>query len=216
MIPRLAPLPLVGRDTEVRMIRSLLDRAADGRGGTLVLHGHSGVGTSRLLLTARDEATRRGWSSVSGRAYPVGSGIPYAPFTDAFLPLLLAMSPESLDGLTQGGGNDLASLFPMLPPPAVAVGEVLKKPEELRTRLFYSFTRFLRRLTAQDPLLVLLDDLHWADATSLELLHFLARQIGSDRVALLCAYNDTLRSQNSQLQALEQSLRSIDAVWIRA
>src|SRR5688572_11823971 len=109
-------LPLVGRSREIETINTVLDDVGGGRGRTLVLHGEGGVGKSRLLQAAESEAARRGWTIAVGRAYPVESGIPYAPFTDAFAPLLSAMPPEKRTALTRGSDVDMAYLFPMLRP----------------------------------------------------------------------------------------------------
>lgn len=214
MLSQFARLPLIGRDGELRLIHSLLDDAAAGRGGTLILHGASGVGKSRLLRNASDQASQRGWTSAFGRAYPVVSGIPYAPFTDAFLPLLRRSPDTSPD--SPGGNSEISYLFPMLHSLENSSGRAAGEPAELRTRLLFNVTEFLSRIASHQPLLLVLDDLQWADASSLELLHFIARQATGGRIALLCAYNDALLDQNPQLRAVEQSLATHDGVHSRA
>ena len=196
------------------MIHTLLDGAEMGRGGTLILNGNSGVGKSRLLRTASEDAVRRGWTSAFGRAYPVVSGIPYAPFTDAFLPLLRRMPADASQ--TNGDAGEFAYFFPMLRSLGISLQGAANEPAELRSRLLFNVTQFLSRLAASRPLLLILDDLQWADASSLELLHFMARQIGSHRIALLCACNDALLDRSPQLGAMQQSLASHEAVQIRA
>ncbi|HEX8452468.1 MAG TPA: AAA family ATPase [Longimicrobium sp.] len=193
----LPPLPLVGREAEVAMLRELLDSADAGRGGMLVFSGESGIGKSRLLRAAAEDAERRGWSVAVGRAYPVEAGIPYAPVADLLLPIVRALSPEALATLTRGGETELAWLIPALHRPGP------EAQPELKTRLLWSFTEFLGRLAARRPLLLLIDDLQWADASSLELLHFAARHLGDKRIALLASYNDTQGA--AWLRALEQS-----------
>src|SRR5688572_6567024 len=185
----LPQLPLVGRNREVEMINTVLDDAGGGRGRTLVLHGEGGVGKSRLLQAAESEATRRGWAIAAGRAYPVESGIPYAPFTDAFAPLFRAMPPEKRTALTRGADVDMANLFPMLQSSEASQTRPLDDPGDLKTRLLWSFTEFLGRFSARKPLLIVLDDLQWADPSSLELLHFVGRQIDGKPIALIWAYN---------------------------
>jgi DNA-binding CsgD family transcriptional regulator/tetratricopeptide (TPR) repeat protein len=213
--PRLGPLPVIGRAGELELINSLLNQAQHGNGGMLILCGESGVGKSRVLQIAATEATRRGWSSAVGRAYPVEVGIPYAPFADGLLPLIRGVSPEILTALTRGAEAELACIFPVLRLLEQPTGHVVENAAEFKTRLLWNFSQFLGRLAARQPLLIVLDDLQWADASSLELLHFVARQIGGERIVLLCAYNEALRDQNPQLRAMEQSLVAQEVARVR-
>jgi len=201
---------LVGRGPELREIRALLERAAAAAGGTIVFSGGSGVGKSTLLQWAASKASDDGFRTLTGRAYPVEVGIPYSPFADAVVPFVRSLPSETLATLTRGGEAELAHLFPML---GLFGGVDRTDPggAELKARLLWSFSQFLSRLAARQPLLVILDDLQWADASSLELAHFLARQIGGDRVALLLAYNDSAPDVSAAIGTVEQSLCSIGA-----
>jgi DNA-binding CsgD family transcriptional regulator len=208
-LPRI-PLPLVGRVSEFGEVRELLSRAEESHGGAVLLHGGTGVGKSRLLDVAVEQAAGRGWYTVRGRSYPVEAGIPYAPFADGFVPFLRSLGPDLVSLLTRGGEGDLGHLFPSIRGEDWNPGR-FGDPAELKSRLLWNFTQFVTRASARQPLLLVLDDLQWGDASSLELLHFLARQISGDRVAVLGAYNDTLSGDNPRLRATEQSLVSIGA-----
>lgn len=208
----LPTFPLVGRASELQALNALLDNAEAKRGRMVLLAGETGIGKTRLSRAVSDEAARRGWSVAAGRAYPVETGVPYAPFSDAMLPLLSRLTPEALTVLTRGGDAELAYLFPALRPASAQTRITAVDPSELKTRLLWNFTQLLSRFAAKQPLLILLEDLHWADASSLELLHFVARQISGDRIALLCSYNEAYREQNPTLLATEQSLASLQAV----
>jgi DNA-binding CsgD family transcriptional regulator len=210
---QMPPLPLVGRDSELSLLHSLLDDADAGRGRMLLLAGESGLGKSRLAKSAADEATRRGWSVAVGRAYPVETGVPYAPISDAFLPLLRSMSPDALAVLTRGGEAELLSLFPTLRTGDTARAPAPETPE-LKARLLWTFTQLLARLAARRPLLLVIEDLQWADASSLETLHFIARQVGGERIAMLCTYNEAFRDQNAMLRRTEQSLVSMQVATV--
>jgi DNA-binding CsgD family transcriptional regulator len=203
-------LPLVARSREMEMIRDLLASAPDRGGSVLVLRGESGVGKSRLLRAALDEASALGWRSASGRCYPVEAGIPYAAFSDALLPLVREMDPRERGALTSRDDGDLADLFPFLATGESKSGGSSGDAGELRLRLLGRFSRLLGELSANAPLLLTLDDLQWADASSLELLHFLARQLGDRPIAMICAYNQELEAQNPRLVALRQSLGTVE------
>src|SRR5213594_3426355 len=177
-------LPLTGRSGELMSLTASLQDAGGGRGGTVILAGESGIGKTRLATTIVDQATKRGFTIAVGRAYPVEAGVPYAVFSDALLPVLRALEPSVLSLLTRGGNAELIQLFP-----ALASGERASAgsaprgdPTELRARLLWNFTQFLSRFAAKRPLLLVLENLQWADSSSLELLHFTARQIGSERI----------------------------------
>lgn len=214
----LRPPPLVGREGDLAALTAALDAAAGGRGGTVFLAGEGGVGKTRLATALAELAGARGWMVATGRAYPVESGVPYALFADAFLPRLRAMDPSSLQVLTRGGAAELAALFPALAPaapPSRPTAAPRGDPAEAKARLFWSFAQLLSRLAARAPLLVILENLQWADESSLELLHFVARQVGADRALLLCTYNDAERERSRALRATEKSLVALGAARVQ-
>ena len=170
--------------------------------------GNPGSGKTRLSEELAREAVRRGWTVAVGRAYAVESGVPYAPFADALLPILRALPPATLTTLSRGGAAELALLFPALPVetpigrPSVVIGD----PGELKTRLFWTFLQFLIRYAEKTPLLIILENLHFTDPSSLELLHFIARQLGTARITILCTYSSADRENSQVLRATERSL----------
>ena len=204
----LARFPLVGRAAELGVLHSLLDDAEKGRGRTVFLSGEPGIGKTRLCEELAREASRRNWVVSVGRAYAVESGVPYAPFADALLPILRALPSTALATLSRGGAAELALLFPSLPidAPAGRPSVVIGDAAELKTRLFWTFLQFLIRYAEKAPLLIILENLHWTDPSSLELLHFTARQLGGARVAILCTYNSSERESAQVLRATEHSL----------
>ncbi len=198
-------LPLVGRGGELAALEALLE-AREHTVTAAILHGPEGVGKSRLASEVATRAERRGWQVIGGRAYPVESGIPYALLSDAFLPLLRDLDPETLTVLTRGGEEELRYLFPALGSEGSAPLRPASDPEEFRTRLLWNFAEFARNFAARTPLLVVLEDLHWADESSLQLLHFLARQAVGAPIFLLCTYNDEERDRAVHLAEMERSL----------
>jgi DNA-binding CsgD family transcriptional regulator len=206
-----APLSaLIGREADLAVLLPHLDAAAGGTGGTIVLTGDGGVGKTRLAETFADEARRRHFRVASGRAFRVESGVPYALFSDAFVPVIRELEPAALSALARGSEAELSIVLPVLG----AARPQSDDPAELRTRVLWTVAEFVRGLAARQPLLLLLDDVHWADPSSLELLHFLARQTAQSRVLILCTYNDTERALRPELRSIEQSLLALGVAHV--
>lgn len=204
------PLPLVGRAGELKRLERLL--GDDEAPRVVFVRGEGGVGKSRLAAELESRASERGWTVARGRAYPVESGTPYAIFSDAWLPLITGMDASTLTVLSRGAEAELGLLFPALQlgadgPLERGSGE----PDEFRTRLFWTFTEFAKRVAARTPVLCVLEDLQWADDSSLELIHFLARQSSGHPLVVICTYNDQDRNPSSSLAQVERSVVSIDA-----
>ena len=202
------PLPLVGRTGELAAVEELIEKSEPGVSAVMI-SGGGGVGKSRIVAELASRAEGRGWEVVRGRAYRVEHGVPYALFSDAFLPMFRGLEPDTLSVLSRGGEAELRYLFPALGPgrgePSLADGE----PDEIRTRLFWNFAEFLKNSAARSPLLVVLEDLQWADHSSLELLHFIARQAPGHPLFIVCTYNDAERDQSPELLQLIRSLQSL-------
>lgn len=204
--------PLVGRTAELGTLAAALDEAKRGRGSVHMLAGEGGIGKTRLTSAAQELAAGRGFARVMGRAFPVETGIPYALFADAFVPLLRSMPPATLQTLSRGGLAELSLLFPALDggAGAVRVGDA----GELKPRLLDAFGQLVQRLARREPLLLVLENLHWADPSSFDLLHFVARNAADQPLVLLCTYNEAQRDTNPQLRATEQSLRSLGVLQL--
>jgi DNA-binding CsgD family transcriptional regulator/tetratricopeptide (TPR) repeat protein len=196
------------------VLTAALDGAARGRGSVHFILGEGGVGKTRLATVIADVAASKGFSRVIGRAYAVETGIPYALFADGFLPVLRALPPATLQVLARGSTAELATLFPALRGEGLAPREFAD--DELKPRLLDAFSRFVHQLAQREPQLIILENLHWADRSSLELLHIVARGASAHRLMLLCTYDDTRRDANPTLKATEQSLRSLDALRTHA
>ena len=210
----LGTLPLVGREKEKDLLLHALDAADRGVASTIFLSGDGGIGKTRLAETVVQEATRRGWSTAVGRAYPVETGVPYALFSDALLPALRALDAGALSVLSRGGEAELSRLFPALDFRIDARSAVRGDAADVKARLLWNFSQFLGRFAAKRSLLVVLENLQWADASSLELLHFTARQLSGRRIVILCSYNDAQRDSNPALASTERSLVGIGAATI--
>lgn len=210
-----SPLPLVGRAVELARLEALLE--SEERDASIVfLRSEGGVGKSRLAAELAERATRRRWRVARGRAYPVETGVPYALFSDAWLPILRELDSSALQVLTRGGEAELRYLFPGLGGADLDLGAVGgEDPEEFRTRLMWNFSEFVNAYAARrQPVLCVLEDLQWADESSLQLVHFLARQSVGKPVLFLCTYNDQERDRSPQLVQTERSLASMRAAEV--
>ncbi|MDP9202603.1 MAG: AAA family ATPase, partial [Gemmatimonadota bacterium] len=215
-MPRPGVAPLVGRSAELALLSRTIDEAAKGAGRSVFIVGEGGVGKTRLAAAAAERAAKRGWSVAVGRAYPVETGVPYALFSDALLPIVRKLEPATLSVLTRGGTAELGYLFPNLGAPGDRERTLSgADPSEIKARLLWNFTQFLGRLSTREPLLIVLENLQWADASSLELLHFVARQIEGQKIVLLGTYNEAERDSNAVLRSTEQSLMGIGSLTIQ-
>ncbi len=199
-------LPLVGRRGDLDALRLLMDDAIDGRGHTLLLTGEAGVGKSRLLAALAHEADGRQMLVAAGRAFSVEAGMPFGALADALAAPLRSLDAGTLAVLARGTEEDLRAIVPALGGERTSGRASSAHETEGKARLFWNVAQFLTRLAARRPLLLLLDNAHWSDPSSLELLHFLARQIGGARVLLVLAYTDTGAEENAALRGVERSL----------
>jgi len=172
--------PFVGRAGELAALTADLDAAVGGRGGVALVAGEPGIGKTRLVEELAARAIVRGAVVLWGRCWE-GAGAP------AFWPWVqvvrgyVQVQAEDLASLRHdlgAGAADIAQLVPAVhdripdlpaPPPL--------EPEAARFRLFDSLAGFLRTAAARQPLLLVLDDLHWADIPSLALLRFMSREL---------------------------------------
>lgn len=191
---------MVGRAAELAALLACVDRAAAGRASTVLLSGDAGVGKTRLLdeLTAR--AAGRGVRVLTGHCVDLGDvGLPYLPFVDLLRPVAAepGMAPEST------ANPVLAPLFagrPVAPPPVQPVpeGHDLGRPlphraappplDDGRLQLFEAVAALICELAGAGPLLLVLEDVHWADRSSRDLLRYLLARLAEEPVAVVASY----------------------------
>ena len=185
---------LIGRESALAAASSVLDDARRGAGQFLMISGEAGIGKTAMLAAL---VSRAGSAPLVLRGFCwEGDGAPpYWPWSQ-----VLQASGLPMAGLGEAGWLLQPASGPAEPMSAVAAGDA-------QFRLFEAVARCLRRLAASRPVLVVLDDLHWADEPSLRLLGFLARALAAEPVALIGAYRDTeappeLRTIAGQAQQL--------------
>jgi predicted ATPase len=188
-----APLPLLGRDALLARARAALDETSRGRGRILLLSGESGVGKTRMLDAVADTARERGARVARGGCREAG-GPAFAPWSQALESLFTASSDAELAPFAdRTTGAWLALLVPTLRErlPSLAPIEQgeLHRPES-RWSCFGAVARVLSAAAAVRPLVLLLDDLHWADVASLRLVEFLVSDLPRHAIFIVGAHRD--------------------------
>ena len=181
----------VGRERELAALGTVLESAFAGRGQLVFLVGEPGIGKSRLADEVIRRAGERGARVLTGRCWEAGGTPAYWPWVQALRAYVRDAEPEALRAQLGAGAADLAQIVPELRELLPGIPEPSSlESEGARFRLFEATAEFLRNASQARPILLVLDDLHAADAPSLLLLRFLARELGSTRVLLVGAYRD--------------------------
>jgi class 3 adenylate cyclase/tetratricopeptide (TPR) repeat protein len=190
-LDRLAGGVFVGREAELEQLRDALNGALAGRGGLLLLVGEPGIGKTRTAEELATYAQVRGANVHWGRSHE-GEGAPaYWPWAQAIRSYVREADPVALAWELGQGAGDVAHLVPEV---RERLGDVSEAPaldsDEARFRLFDSIATFLVGASRSRPLVVILDDLHWADEPSLLLLKFVARQASDSGLLVVGTYRD--------------------------
>ena len=213
----IAPNPLdrladvfVGREAEIETLRGGVDDALSGRGRVLLLVGEPGIGKTRTSEELTTYARMRGAQVLWGRCYE-GDGAPaYWPWVQIIRSYVHDRDPKQLVSEMGPGAADIAEVVLEVRErlPGLPTAPQLE-PEAARFRLFDSVTSFLKNASNGEPIVLVLDDLHWSDKPSLLLLQFLARELASSRILILGTYRDVELGRKHPLEeALAELARS--------
>jgi DNA-binding SARP family transcriptional activator len=170
---------LVGRAAELDLLGDLVAKAMDGHGSLVLVRGEPGIGKTRLAEEVAEGAAARGARVLWGRCYEDAGGGPYGPWTEA-----LRVWP---DAVSLAGGTGTGAAEP--------------DPDSARHRLFQAVTTFLREQSRQVPLVLVIDDLQWADRPSLLLLQWVSRQLPSMPVVVIGTYRTVDMGRDHPLKA---------------
>jgi DNA-binding CsgD family transcriptional regulator/tetratricopeptide (TPR) repeat protein len=187
---------LIGRDEELSALVAAVAEAGEGRPTLAFVAGESGVGKSRLLGELARRAREDGARVLSGECVELGDGeLPYAPLVGALRPLVRAGDPALLD-LPATAREELAALLPGL---AVAPGGdgdggsareagVEHHRNQAQGRLFEALLTAIDRLSRDVPVVLIIEDVHWADRSTRDFLSFLGRNLADERVLIALSY----------------------------
>ena len=173
--PELPPAetPLFGRQAELGRLRALLDAAVHGNGHVATVVGEAGIGKTRLVSTLATDALSRGCRVLFGRCHESDSILPFGPWVDACRGAEISADEEILGALHPTRRAELTRLLPE----ASIAG--LPPAGDGALPLFESVAALIEQVAARQPLVLVLEDLHWADEMSLRLLAFVSRRIPS-------------------------------------
>jgi DNA-binding NarL/FixJ family response regulator/tetratricopeptide (TPR) repeat protein len=178
----------VGRGAELARLTSALGGVATGTGTAVIVAGEAGIGKSRLLDRFAEVATADGATVLQGACLETAEGaVPYAPFVEILRDLVRTTAPERLPALLGPGRADLARLLPELALRAADVPAAVEFDRAAQARLFELILGVFERLAAAHPLVIEVEDVHWADGSTRELLGFLVRALREERVLLVLA-----------------------------
>ncbi len=210
MAGRVSSPTLIGRGHELDRAAAALTAARDGHPAFVLVAGEAGVGKTRFLREVAARAGAMGGQVLEGGCVQVGTeGLPFGPLIEALRGLTYVLPSAELDELLGSGRAELARLMPHLqrggedtfggePPNSSAQG-----------RLFEHLLLLFERLATQAPLLVVIEDVHWADRSTLELLGFLARNLRQGPIVLVVSYrSDELHRRHPLLPFLAEQERS--------
>lgn len=182
-------MPLVGRNQERDLFEQWIVSAHQGQGRTILLAGESGIGKTRLAGELLRSAAEGEMTTLTGAAYEQEGQLPYQPFIEAINRYLVDQARPLTDNpITYFAGRGSGDM------------------QQEQWALFSAAATFLMELAAQAPLVLLIDDLHAADDTSLYLFHYLARHTASAPVLLLATYRVDAPTSGSAVSALLNAL----------
>lgn len=199
--PSRAAGELVGREEELAVLMSLLERARHGRGAIALVAGEAGIGKTRLCRELKHAAAQTSTRVIEGRSFAAERAVPYGPFMDA---LRFRLARGEGDAAAQVLQPVLAKVAPFFKALTESGGEVADAgfghaPFDLLFTVF-------QRLAAIGPVLLVLEDLHWADPTSRDLLQFIAQRIGTLGILIVATYRTDEIHSDHPVQLLASTL----------
>jgi DNA-binding CsgD family transcriptional regulator/tetratricopeptide (TPR) repeat protein len=205
---------LVGREAELARILSALDTMLGGADRLVLLSGEPGVGKTRLAQDVLARAGDRRMRVLVGRCFEQHTSVPFFPFSEA-LSVAFAGAPAAVQDDAQQRWPELVHLLPEF---HLATAPPTLGGPDAQLHIFRAATAFFQSLAHATPLVLLLDDLHWADATSLGLLLYLARHLQTAPMLILGTFRDVAVSGQQPLEEVLLELvreRLVDEVHLR-
>jgi DNA-binding CsgD family transcriptional regulator len=183
---------LIGRTPDLALLQLCIERVKSGKGQVVLLCGEAGIGKSRLVAEIKTEAFALGFQLLQGNCFPRDRSFPYAPLLDLLRSMFLTSSSAQIDALVGPFARELAPLLPdvihLFPDLIVLPPLPSLDPEQEKRRLFAAMAHVFLSQAAERPLLLVVEDVHWSDDTSLEFLQYLARRCATQPLLVLLTY----------------------------
>jgi DNA-binding CsgD family transcriptional regulator len=216
MSPSVVSPVFIGRQEEMTALTAMLGQAGAGLPAVALVGGEAGVGKTRLVSELAEQASQKGFLAVAGQCLELGAaGLPLAPLVDALRTLARGLPPDVLDGVLGPARPELARLLPEL----AAGGTGLPAAADIRpAQLLELVLGVLERLSARQPVLFVIEDLHWADQSTLELSAFLVRVLRAAPIMLVATYRSDELHRRHPLRPLLTSwerVRSVGHIELR-
>jgi ATP/maltotriose-dependent transcriptional regulator MalT len=212
---RVSSPTFVGRGVELKRLCDALELATIHRPATRLVGGDAGIGKTRLVSEFVARARASGAHVLIGDCLQVGeTGLPYAPFVGALRPLIRSLPRERVDELIGPGTAELSHLLPDLGLPRAPTGRRDRSPSAgvAQARMFEIVFGLLRRLSDDQPVALILEDLHWADSSTRDLLRFLVRNARDARFMIVGTYRSDELHRRHPLRPLLAELERIVGV----
>jgi predicted ATPase len=199
---------IIGRDRELDAMTGRLDTALEGSPTHLLVAGEAGIGKTRLVAETSRLAAERGMRVLAGACANIGDGgVPYGPIVEALRGLSRDLAPDDLAEIVGPSGGDLARLVPALS--SAVVPETGGDTNASQARVLEALLGLLQRLAERKPVLLVMEDLHWADPATRDSIAFIVRNLRSDRVLLLLTFrSDELHRRHPLMAWLAELERS--------
>ncbi|NDP40221.1 MAG: AAA family ATPase [Rhodoferax sp.] len=200
--------PFVGRHNEYGQFLGLIARLTTGCGHVVLIEGEAGIGKSWLMTEVAAYAQQRALPVLATNCYEIEHAIAYQPVIDLATQACRTAPEERLRQITPTLLAEIAALVPAMTDRLLDLQPLSADyPEARQARLFQALAKLFDALAQGRQLIVMIDDIQWADDASLQFLHFLARQIVNRPVLFACAYRDEELDNNQRLASLLESLR---------
>ena len=183
--------PFVGRELEKAELRRLMERALAGQGGVVMVGGEPGVGKTRLCREIAQEGRQSGFRALTGHCYEREGDIAYMPWVEMMEQVAAGASPTALMDALGDTAPEMARLVPELRRLLPDIPAPIELPADQQRRYtFNSIGDYIIRVARLQPRLYVLEDLHWADESTLLLLEYLAERLMTSPVLILGTYRD--------------------------
>jgi len=202
----------VGREPELKQLKSAFDGAMSGQGALMMVMGEPGIGKTALCEQLSTYVTLRGGRTLVGHCYEAGSlSLPYLAFVEALRSYVLSREVKDLREELGTGAADVARIISEIRERLKIKLRPQKDPEEERYRLLQAVTAFLSNAANVQPLMVVLEDLHDADRGTLEMLTHVSRNLAGARLLIVGTYRDVELDRSHPLSAALAELRRVSS-----